>query len=54
MILKGREIVLASVLIASKIRERDIECPTLSVMSKAGSTILLKRAYHHSFRNQER
>ena len=38
-ILKGREAILAGVLIAAKIRERDIECPTVSVMAKTGRTI---------------
>ena len=41
-ILRGREIICASVLIAAKMRERDIECPTLSVISKAGRTYYSK------------
>ena len=31
--------MLASVLVASKMRERDIECPTVPVISKAGSRL---------------
>lgn len=48
-ILRGREIVLAAVLIASKMRERDIECPTLSTISKAGSRRCLQRTHYLHF-----
>ena len=39
VILKGREIILSAILVAAKMRERDIECPTVSVVAKAGSRI---------------
>ncbi len=35
-VLRGRDLCMASVLIAAKLRERDIDCPTVSVVAKAG------------------